>query len=666
MDKLSTSSRINALLHEMGIFSFYQVVEHIPRRYEFIDYSSEKDIKNKERITIYGKVVTPLNLRKGNKVKSVSFSVNCPSLHRTFNVVAFNREYLAKTISQGDDVTLWGIYEEKFNQINLINLLKGEIDEENRIRPIYSLIEGLDNHTYIRIVNKALKELEDKIYSSVPYYYQNKYSLMNKYYALKALHQPHYKEDIHQALRHLKYEEALMFSLQNKIIHEENKSLSKIKKEPIDIDICTPFIDNLPFSLTKEQLKSAQEIILDMNENTLMYRLLQGDVGTGKTVVSFLAMYANFYRGDQGAIMAPTDALARQHYRTALKFFEGLKVHIALLVGSQSQKEKNEIYRALEEGDIDIIIGTHALFTKKVKYRSLGLVVIDEQHRFGVNQRQALLDKGDSADLLMMSATPIPRSLALTLYGDLDITTLDTYPNIERNVATRIIDSEDKRIYDIIFKALDRNQKVYIVAPLIHVKEERNSALTLFNKYQKIYKDKVGLLHGEMKAEEKEEALERFASGEKPILVSTQVIEVGIDVKSATVMIIYDAPNFGLASLHQLRGRIGRDGSKSICLLLCDKKNEEGREKISILEKTFNGFVIAEEDMKSRGPGDLTGLRQSGLPNFAYLNIIDDVKIFVTASKDAEYILKNKGEKQFDYVIKRAKQLIEYKEIIKA
>ena len=666
MDKLSTSPRINALLHNMGIFSYYQVLDHIPRRYEFINYTLEKDIADKKNITIYGKVVSNLSLRRGSKVKSVSFMVNVPYLKRSFNIVAYNREYLMKVLHINDEITLWGIYDEKKNEISFVNFNKGKIDKEDSIRPIYSLPTELENHAYIRLVNKALNEVKDKTHSLIPYYFQNKYRLIDKYDAYQKIHHPRSREDIHQALRHLKYEEALMFSLQNKLIHEENKSLSKIKKEAIDIDICEPFISSLPFKLTDDQYNASREIILDMNESSLMYRMLQGDVGTGKTVVSFVALYANFYRGDQGVIMAPTDALARQHYKNACQMFKNSKARIALLIGSTPKKEKEEIYHDLEEGYIDIVIGTHALFTKRVKYSSLGLVVIDEQHRFGVNQRQALLDKGDHADLLMMSATPIPRSLALTLYGDLDITTLKSYPNLTRNVSTRIIEENDKRIFEVIFKALDRNQKIYIVAPLIDMQEGRYSATLLYEKYHKIFGDKVGLLHGSLKKEEKEKALDDFINGDKPILVSTQVIEVGIDVKEATLMIIYDATNFGLASLHQLRGRIGRDGSTSLCLLVIASKDTEGYEKLQILEKTFDGFLIAEEDMKNRGPGDLTGLRQSGLPNFSYLNIIDDLKIFVTARDDASYIIKNKNEKQFKYVIDVALRRMEYIDNYKA
>ncbi|MCR4880266.1 MAG: ATP-dependent DNA helicase RecG, partial [Bacilli bacterium] len=658
--------RINIALHKMGIFNYYQVINHLPRRYEILNESHEQEFVDKARVVIVGKITSPVTIKKGYKIDAAIFSITSSKLRRNFNVVAYNRMFLTKALKQEDKITLWGTYNAKTNEINMINYSKGELDLLSRIKPIYSLPTTLESREFVRIVKKALEETKDKIYSSVPFYFQNKYRLISKADAYKYSHFPISMEQVHQALRHLKYEEALMFSLKNKLIHEENKSLLKIKKEPIDVDICEPFISSLPFKLTSDQLDACSEIIEDMNGNGLMYRLLQGDVGTGKTVISFVALYANYYRGDQGAIMAPTDALARQHYKNALDLFKGLDIKIALLVGSTSTKEKEEIYRDLEEGYIDIIIGTHALFTKKTKYSSLGLVIIDEQHRFGVNQRQALLDKGKDADLLMMSATPIPRSLALSIYGDLDITTLSTYPNIERQVNTRIVAPEDKIIDNCIEKALKLHQKVYIVAPIIELDDTRFSVDELYKMYESKYPGLVKLLHGKLNAEEKEKALEEFSIGDKPILVSTQVIEVGIDVKSATLMVIYDASNFGLASLHQLRGRIGRDGSKAACLLVVDKKDTEGREKLSILVNSFDGFKIAEEDLKQRGPGDLTGLRQSGLPEFTFLNVIDDIKIFETARDDASYIIKHEGEKQFHYVIDRAKKLIEYKNIIKA
>ena len=665
MDKLTKSPRLNYLLGQMGIFNYYQVINHLPRRYDNLSYTKERDLADKEKVVLLGKVISIPKLVRAKGITITSFDYMTDK--RTyFRVKAFNRPYLSKTINLEDKFTLVGVFDKKNNQIDLMNLYKGEIPKEEQIKPIYSLPQDYPNHLFASLVKKALGEIGDKIYTTIPYTFMNKYRLVDRKEAIFWAHNPTNYEQIRQSLRHLKYEEALLFSLKNQIIRENNKSLAKVKKEAIDITSCKPFIDSLPFPLTEDQIKASEEIIEDMNQKSLMYRLLQGDVGTGKTLVSFIALYANFVRGDQGALMAPTDALARQHYENAKKLFKDTKIKIALLLGSTPQSEKKVIYSDLEEGYIDIVIGTHALFSKAVKYSSLGLAIIDEQHRFGVNQRITLANKGEHADLLMMSATPIPRSLALTLYGDLDISTLTVFPSKKRDVKTEIVHSEDKHIYDIINQSLEENRQVYIIAPLIDYREdERYSVDKLYARYLLKYPGKVGLLHGKMKAEEKEEALEKFYSGELPILVSTQVIEVGIDVKNANTMVIYDASNFGLASLHQLRGRIGRDGSKAYCLLTLDDEDEESRNRLEILCNSEDGFAIAEEDMRLRGPGELAGNKQSGIPNFAFLNIVDDFKIFVVARDDAKYILQNKDNKSFSYIIKQAEKDNIYNPIVK-
>ncbi|MCQ2800901.1 MAG: ATP-dependent DNA helicase RecG [Bacilli bacterium] len=663
MNKLTKSPRLNFLLGEMGIFSPYDVINHLPRRYEDFSYSNEKNIKDKQRLVLKGQVISIPKAVKARGLSVLTFDFMSES-RRYYKVVFFNQPYLAKTIKLEETYTLVGIFNLKRNEVDGQKILKGEVPEEERLKPIYSLPSEYSNHLYASLASKCLTELEGKIFSTVPYDFLNKYRLVNKEVALNWAHKPANVSQVHQALRHLKYEEALLFSLKNQLIRESNKSLSKIKKEPIDIDICTPFIDTLPYKLTQDQLDASKEIINDMNQNSLMYRLLQGDVGTGKTIVSFVALYANYYRGDQGALMAPTDALARQHYANAIKLFKNTNLKIALLLGSTPASEKKRIKDDLKEGYIDIIIGTHALFTKDTIYSSLGLVIIDEQHRFGVNQRIALANKGEHADLLMMSATPIPRSLALSIYGDLDISTLYTFPSTKRDVSTKITASDDKIIFDTVDAALANNKSIYIIAPLIDFSENgKFSVEQLYARYVLRYKNAVGLLHGRMKQEEKEETLNKFYSGEIKILVSTQVVEVGIDVKNANTMVIYDATNFGLASLHQLRGRIGRDGTKSTCLLVSD---DEEKDKLDILTKSEDGFAIAEEDMKQRGPGELTGVRQSGLPSFAFLNIIDDYKIFVVARDDAKEIMANKDNKHYQWLISRAETLINQQEIKKA
>ena len=663
MAKLTKSPRLNYLLGEMGIFDQYDVINHLPRRYDDFSYTPERDLKDKQRLVLLGKVISiPKNVNaRGINVLTFDFMSRS---RRYYKVVFFNQPYLAKSLKIDEEYSLIGTFNLKRNEVDGQKILKGEIPFEERLRSIYSLPSEYQNHLYAGLVKRCLEEVKGQIFTVVPYDYLNKYRLVNKEVALNWAHNPKSPEEIHQALRHLKYEEALLFSIKNQLIRESNKSLSKIKKEPIDLDICQPFLDTLPYKLTKDQEEASREIIEDMNQSALMYRLLQGDVGTGKTLVSFIALYANHLRGDQGALMAPTDALARQHYANALKIFKGTKLKIALLLGSTPLSEKKQIKDDLKEGYIDIIIGTHALFTKDTIYSSLGLVIIDEQHRFGVNQRIALASKGDHADLLMMSATPIPRSLALSIYGDLDISTLYTFPSTKRDVKTFVTDSDDPIIFKTVDEAIEEGKQAYVIAPLIDFSENgKYSVEQLYARYVLRYKAKVGLLHGKMKQEEKEEVLNKFYNGDIKVLVSTQVVEVGIDVKNANTMVIYDATNFGLASLHQLRGRIGRDGYKSTCILLSDA---EDKDKLDILTKSEDGFAIAEEDMKQRGPGELAGVKQSGIPDFNFLNIVDDYKIFVVARDDAKEILKHKDNKNYQWLIRRAEKLINQQDLKRA
>ena len=663
MDKLTKSPRLNYLLGEMGIFTPYDVINHLPRRYEDLSYTQEKDLKDKQRLVLLGKVLSIPKLVNAKGLNILTFDFMSVSRHY-YKVTFFNQPYLSKSLKIDETYSIVGTFNLKRNEVDGQKIYKGEIPELERLKPIYSLPSEYPNHLFAGLVKKCLEEVKGQIFSTVPYDFLNKYRLVNKEVALNWAHNPHNLDEIRQALRHLKYEEALLFSLKNQLIRESNKSLSKIRKEPIDLDVCAPFIDSLPYKLTKDQIDASKEIIEDMNQNALMYRLLQGDVGTGKTLVSFIALYANHLRGDQGALMAPTDALARQHYANAIKLFKNTKLKIALLLGSTPLSEKKQIKDDLKEGYIDIIIGTHALFTKDTIYSSLGLVIIDEQHRFGVNQSIALANKGDHADLLMMSATPIPRSLALSIFGDLDISTLYSFPSTKRDVVTKIVGPDDAIIFETVDKALESGKQAYVIAPLIDFSEKgKFSVDQLFARYALRYKAKVGLLHGKMKQEEKEETLNKFYSSDIKVLVSTQVVEVGIDVKNANTMVIYDATNFGLASLHQLRGRIGRDGSKSVCLLAT---NEEDASKLDILTQSEDGFAIAEEDMKQRGPGELTGVKQSGIPDFVFLNVVDDYKIFVVARDDAKQIVKNKDNKNYQWLIKRATKLINQEDIRKA
>ncbi|MBO4540671.1 MAG: DEAD/DEAH box helicase, partial [Bacilli bacterium] len=428
-------------------------------------------------------------------------------------------------------------------------------------------------------------------------------------------------------------------------------------REEIDHEKLNQFVDSLPFSLTRSQRSAIRESLKDMEGDSLMYRLLQGDVGTGKTLVAAILLYANYLRGSQGALMAPTESLANQHFETLKKIFKGTKVQVVLLTGKMDAVEKKFSAIDLADGSADIAVGTHALFSKAISFNGLGLAIIDEQHKFGVNQRTLLAQKGEHADVLLMSATPIPRTLSMTIYGDLDVSTLTEFPSQHRNVKTMIIRPTAAGVSKAVDASLSGNHRVYVVAPQIEMGESKSASVKeVYDLYEKRYPGKVALLHGKMNGEEKEAALLAFRTGLCPILVSTSVIEVGIDVPAANLMLVYDPSHFALSSLHQLRGRIGRDGSKALCLLLYEGNDPDDLDKLKVLEDSEDGFHIAEEDLRRRGPGEVFGYRQSGLPSFAFINIVNDFRVFECARDDASYMLENPDDPSFRSLIRQAQQ----------
>lgn len=654
--KLTNSKTFQEELEKMNLTTFEDVVEFLPRTYINLNLSRETNLEDKEKVVIQGKLVSSPTIVKHGKLTIVRFSfitINC----NFFNIVAFNRPYLCNQLKLGETYTIMGNYDLEKRVINLIKLVNGEVEEKDKLQPVYSLPSSIQNYQMIKLVQKAFLNIL-KFEEYVPISLKEKYKLLDKKEALHLVHFPREKSDVYRGLRSLKYEECLLFTLKTQWIRKQNKAIYYDCKKPIPLEKINEFVKNLPYKLTKDQLNAVREIVLDMNKTTLMYRLMQGDVGTGKTLVSAIALYGNYLRGDQGALMAPTDALARQHYQYFKNLFKDTNMKISLLVGGMTLKEKNEIKKSLKNNEIDLVVGTHALFSDDVIFNSLGLSVIDEQHRFGVNQRAMLSNKGERSDLLLMSATPIPRTLALTIYGDLDITTIQEFPFAKRNITTKVINIDSEAIYHHIQMMLDENRRVYIIAPLIEEKDssDQNSVINLYKKYQEMYGERVSLLHGKMTYEEKEEALEAFKSGKTPILISTTVVEVGIDVKEASLMIIYSANRFGLASLHQLRGRIGRDAYPSVCLLLCDEDNEEEVEKLKVLEYSEDGFFIAEEDLKRRGPGEIIGVKQSGLPDFRYVNFISDFKILEVARNDANMILSNPNFSEYQAILRKMKE----------
>lgn len=650
---LTKSPRIKDALENIGIRNFLDVIFHLPRTYDDFTLSKEPFATDKGRVTLFGQIISIPRIVKANKVTLVTFSFQSTSGY-TYRVTAFNRPYLINTLKYAQEVTLVATFDGNKRELNLVKLVDGKLEEDKKFQSVYSLPSSIKNFEYQRLVEKAFKEGSEGLVDLIPPSLSAKYRLLGLKEAYRRVHFPKGYEDVALGLRTLKYEEALIFQLKNALIRKANKSLNKEEKTSIDLKRVNDFIQTLPYKLTSDQINAVREIGLDMNEKTLMYRLLQGDVGTGKTLVAFISLYINYLRGEQGVLMAPTDILARQHFENALNIFKGTALKIELLVGSLKEKEKNEIKRRLIVGDIDLLIGTHALFTEDVEYKNLGFVVIDEQHRFGVNQRNLLVKKGEHADLLLMSATPIPRSLALTLYGDLDLTTIKTFPFRKREVETKIIENNQMEINKAINAKLAEGKSVFIVAPRIEG-EEANSVETLVEIYKKQFPHLVTYVHGKMSVEEKEEAIHLFKSGTSPILVATSVIEVGVDVKNAALMLIYSPLSFGLSQLHQLRGRIGRDGTKALCLLVTE---DEEVDKLKILEESEDGFKIAEADLSLRGPGEIIGVKQAGIPHFNSLNLVNDYKLFQIAREDALMILNHSENPEFKAILNHAKKEI--------
>ena len=471
----------------------------------------------------------------------------------------------------------------------------------------------------------------------------DKYNFISKKQALRMIHNPHNSEELKKASLFFKYEELFIFMFKINYMKKDNANIFKEEKIFKDEDI-NKFIDKLPFKLTDSQNEALDLILSDLKSNKKMNRLVLGDVGSGKTIISFIAMYASTLSGYQSVLMAPTEVLARQHFISAMNYFKDTNLCIEILVGSMTKKEKENVKDRLLNGDIDILIGTHTIIEETVVFYRLGLVIADEQHRFGVKQREILKSKGDIADALYMSATPIPRSYALTLYGDLDVSFITHKPGGRKEIVTKI--KRYKELKDVlkhILEEIKEGHQVYVVASLIDDNEELDlkSVDTLKEKFNLAFQNKIPIeiLHGKLKQKEKDSIMERFQNNETKILISTTVIEVGVDVKNATIMVIFDADRFGLATLHQLRGRVGRNSLNSYCYLICDKETE----RLKVLEESNDGFYISEKDLEIRGEGDLFGIRQSGVKTFKIANLKTDAKIMLQAKSDSESYI-NSGE----------------------
>lgn len=621
-------------LKALGINNVYDLVTYYPFRYEVIEKSNIDELEDGDKIVIDGTVENIPNVFHFNrKLNKMSFRLNTGD--KLLNITIFNRSYLKQNIKVGTTLTVIGKYDKKHHSITANNLKFGLLTE-TIIEPIYHSSYKINSKKINKIINKVIKDIEVEDY--IPKELNEKYKFMDKKRAIYYIHNPKSKTTTYEARKKLKYEELFMFMLKMNYL-KEGKGDKGLQRN-VDYKKIEKVINNLPFELTKDQKQSIQDIYNDLNNPNRMNRLLQGDVGSGKTVVAFIALYINYLSGYQGALMAPTEILALQHYQNITNLFPNLKV--GLLTGKLKTKERREILKDIKEGNIDIIIGTHALISDDVIYNNLGLVITDEQHRFGVNQRGNLKNKGIMADILYMSATPIPRTYALTVYGDMDISSIHSMPKGRKPVTTIL--KKNKEIKDVLYMMLEQIKKghqIYVIAPLVEESEkiDTENVYQLEEKMNKAFGKicKVGVLHGKMKSNEKDEIMNKFKNNEIQILISTTVIEVGVDVPNATMMVIFDSFRFGLSALHQLRGRVGRNNLDSYCILISDRETK----RLDVLTKTTDGFKVSEEDFALRGSGDLFGLRQSGDMSFKLADIKKDYQLLLTIKEDSNRFLKS-------------------------
>ena len=655
--------KVAAKLNKLGIFTAYDLVTYYPKKH--INYASRtliKKIKEGENVTIYGAIKSQksYNTPRGLGVLKVTIEDESGTLDLSYFYAKASKYLLERYKSQfpkGLSIMVSG-KAKRDNYTGKMTLDKPEHQiisadfEENknlnmgRIVPIYGLTENLSIKTLRRAIFNAIEEFEPELKNILPEYIMQKYDFMPKNESIKQIHFPSAEENIEKARKHLVYEELFMFQLRCALLRKETEETNKSVRININPNgLVQKFINDLPFDLTNAQRNAVKEILNDLNSEKPMQRLLQGDVGSGKTVVACIMLLSAIENGYQGALMAPTEILARQHYENFVKWLSPYNINVGLFVGSNKSKLRKQIETDLLNGQIHIAIGTHALVQDNISFNNLGAIVIDEQHRFGVKQRSVLRAKGEMPQVLTMTATPIPRTLSLTLHGDLDLSIIDEMPKGRKPIQTHLISASARiKAHSLIKKEIEAGHQAYIVFPLIE-ESETLSAKAATIEAEKLQKEvfpeyKIGLLHGKLQNTEKEKVMDDFKNGIYDILVSTTVVEVGVDVKNATVMVIENAERFGLSQLHQLRGRVGRSELQSYCILISGTRNEETKQRLSIMEQTNNGFIIAEKDLEIRGPGEFLGVRQSGLPDFSIADITKDTAILETARNDAFEFVK--------------------------
>ncbi len=639
--------KLKERLNKVGIFTVLDLLLYFPRDYEFLndDISLNGDISDEKailkcRVKSYG---SSIRTRNGKTLTTINFTYN------NLKVIGkwFNQPYIKRNFILGNEYNLMGKFKKVNNTLEVINpLIPCKEANKSEILPIYTLKNGLTNKILVKLINEILKNMIIK--ENLPEEIVKKYKLISLDKAIRSIHFPEGRGELQSAINRLKFQELFTYSLKiimmKAHIKKENSGIS-FKMSPLLKDLK----ESLPYTLTNAQSRTLREILLDQKRNIAMNRLVQGDVGSGKTLVALISMFNVYMNGYQTVLMAPTEILANQHYAEAKKYLDKFGVDIELLTGSTKEKEKKRIKEKIASGKEIMLIGTHALIQDDVELNNLGLVVTDEQHRFGVEQRSRLINKNKRADVLVMTATPIPRTLSLYLYSDLDISIIDELPPGRKPIDTMLVDMNQRmKAYNFALKEVEKGRQFYIVSPLI----EENEKLNL-NSVEKIYEElkngifkdvRIEILHGKMAGKDKDKIINTFKNGEIKGIISTTVIEVGVNVPNSTMMIIENAERFGLAQLHQLRGRVGRGEHKSYCILIANTKNDITRRRMEIMTESSDGFYIAEEDLKLRGAGEVFGMRQHGDEGFILANVVDDINILKCANHEAKLIVNNINE----------------------
>ena len=661
--KIKGVTKINLpKLKKLGIFSLYDLFYHFPRAYENRDnYKKINEVLDEEFVILKGTVVNIVS--RFAKRAMVMVSAVLSDETGMMELLWFNNRYVKNNVKVGNEIMVYGKVK-KGMKMQIINPEYKKIDEkyfetkkENQILPIYPSTESLRQISIRKIIEAALNSYGYLLYENMPNEFLKKEKIIGRKEAMLNIHFPENEAKKEEAQKRFMFEEILLLEmgiLQSRFQSEKNnKNVYKLEDKK---SLVSKFIKSLPYELTKAQKTVITEIYKELKAGKIVNRLIQGDVGSGKTIVSFVILLYMIENGYQGAIMAPTEILSIQHYLGIIDEFSKLDIRVELLTASVKGKKREKLLNEIKEGLVDIVIGTHSLIEEDVVFKNLGLIVIDEQHKFGVRQRKLLRDKGNLANLIVMSATPIPRSLALTIYGDLDVSIIDELPSGRSPIKTKWIkdEIEKQKMYDFIDRMIEKGRQIYIVSPLIEESETLNvkSAQETFEEYKDIFPNRrIDIIHGRQKYKEKQEVMEKFKNHEIDILVSTTVIEVGVNVPNATVIAIRDAQRFGLSSLHQLRGRVGRGSHKSYCFLESKTNNEVSVKRLEVMEKTTDGFKIAEEDLKLRNSGEILGIKQSGVSDMVFTDIVRNVKeIKKVHDFVIWYLEKNNGQIENEFL----------------